>query len=163
MADLEKRVKALGLHIPPAPAPKGSYVPVVRVGDLLFTSGMGPLRSGARIHSGYVGGEVSVDQARAAAQVAVLNALGVLREALGTLDRVGQVIKLTGYVRSSPGFTGQTVVIDAASDLLISLFGESGRHARSAIGVAELPFGISVEIELVVAAAGPALPATPTM
>lgn len=159
MVDVEKRAEALGLAIPPAPAPKGSYVPVVRVGELLFTSGAGPVRFGTRLHCGYVGGEVSVDQAREAARVAVLNALGVLREALGTLDHVRQVIRLTGYVRSAPGFTGQTAVIDAASDLLVSLLGQCGKHARSAIGVAELPFGISVEIDLVVAAAGPPSPA----
>ena len=126
MGDIESRAASLGLTVPPAPSPKGSYLPFVRVGDLLFTSGVGPVRSGTRIQSGYVGDDVSLEQAREAARVAVLNALGIVREALGTLDRVRQIVRLTGYVRSAPGFIEQADAVDAASRVIVWLFGDRG-------------------------------------
>ncbi len=138
----------LGLEIPPCPRPRGAYVPAVLVGELAFTSGMGPVRGGVRHHIGYVGGGISVTLAREAAEIATLNAVAALGSVV-SLDRVAGIVRLTGYVRSAPGFTDQPKVIDAASTLLTRLFGEAGRHARSAIGVTELPFGISVEIEMI--------------
>lgn len=147
---IEKRASELNITIPESPKPQGNYRPALVTGNLAFTSGMGPILNGVRRNIGYVGGDTTVKQAAESARIAVLNALGALRSILGDLDRIECVIRLTGYVRSAPGFCEQIEVMDAASDLLFELFGESGRHVRSAIGVAELPFGIPVEIELIV-------------
>jgi enamine deaminase RidA (YjgF/YER057c/UK114 family) len=141
--------RRLGITIPPCPRPAGAYRPAVLVGDIAYTSGMGPARDGVRHHVGYVGGDISVGEAMDAARIAVLNAVATLQSVASSLDQVRRIVRLTGYVRSAPGFGDQPKVVDAASELLEQLFGEAGAHARSAIGVAELPFGISVEIELI--------------
>ena len=146
---IERRALALGIEIPPAPRPQGSYTPALVVNGMAFTSGMGPMLDGVRRNLGYVGGDVTVEDASEAARIAVLNALSALRWVLGSLDEISRIIRLTGYVRSAPGFCSQTTVIDAASNILLELFREKGEHVRSALGVAELPFGIPVEIELI--------------
>ncbi len=128
----------------------GLYVPAVRAGDLVFSSGAVPVRDGALTHAGKVGAEVSVEEAQAAARIAVVNALGAVRSEVGSLRRVMRVVRLAGYVASAPGFADQHLVMNAASQLLIDTFGDAGRCARSAVGVAELPFGVPVEVELVV-------------
>lgn len=146
---VEARAKELGIEIPITPIPQGNYVPALEVGNLAFSSGMGPMLNGIRHNVGYVGSEITIEQASESAKIAVLNALSAFRSSLGQLDQIDRIVRLTGYVRSAPGFCDQVRVIDAASKLLIDLFGDRGRHVRSAIGVAELPFGIPVEIELI--------------
>jgi enamine deaminase RidA (YjgF/YER057c/UK114 family) len=149
----EQKVKArndmASITIPAAPPPKGSYLPALVVGDLVFTSGMGTIFRGERQHVGYVGDDITVEQAAEAARIATLNAVAALRDAAGGLQQVDRIVRVTGYVRSAAGFTGQTEVLNAGSDLLLELFGDRGHHVRSAVGVAELPFGIPVEIELI--------------
>jgi enamine deaminase RidA (YjgF/YER057c/UK114 family) len=148
---VEEGLRRLGLELPEAVAPAFQYVPVVVHGGLAWVSGQVP-RAGSRIlMTGKVGAEIDVAQAQAAARACVLQALAQLKETLGNLDRVERIVKVTGFVASAPGFTQQPQVIDAASELLGQLLGESGRHARSAVGVAELPRGVPVEIELVAA------------
>jgi len=144
------RLAELGLSLPPLSAPAGKYLPGVRSGSLLFVSGQTPTVNGRPTVTGYVGREVSVIQARDAARLATLNALALAATAAGSLDQVRRIIRLTGYVRSAAGFSEQPAVINGASELLIEIWGADGQHARSAIGVAELPGGAPVEIELVV-------------
>lgn len=148
---IEDGLRKLGLELPEAVPPAFQYVPVVVHGGLAWVSGQVP-RSGDRIlMTGKVGAEVGIADAQAAARVCVLQALAQLKETLGDLGRIERIVKVTGFVASAPGFTQQPQVIDAASELLGQLLGESGRHARSAVGVAELPRGVPVEIELVAA------------
>jgi enamine deaminase RidA (YjgF/YER057c/UK114 family) len=148
---VEERLRKLGLELPEPVAPAFQYVAVVVHGGLAWVSGQVP-RAGDRIlMTGKVDAEVSLAQAQTAARACVLQALSQLKQALGGLDRVQRIVKITGFVASAPGFTQQPQVIDAASELLAQLLGESGRHARSAVGVAELPRGVPVEIELVAA------------
>ena len=147
-ASPEERLKKLGLELqPPAPA-VASYVGSVRVGDLLFVSGHGPFQSGEFIFKGKLGQDLDIDAGQRAARLVALNMLSTIKAALGELDRVKRIVKLLVLVNSSPQFTHQHVVANGASDLLIAIFGsERGSHARSAIGVAALPFDIAVEIE----------------
>jgi enamine deaminase RidA (YjgF/YER057c/UK114 family) len=145
-----ERLAELGLGLPPLSAPAGKYLAGVRSGTLLFVSGQTPTIDGRPVVTGYVGREVSLAQARDAARLAALNALALAASAAGSLDHVRRIIRLTGYVRSAPGFSEQPAVINGASELLIEIWGAAGQHARSAIGVAELPGGAPVEIELVV-------------
>lgn len=140
----------LGLQLPAVPAPVAAYVPAVRCGDLVMTSGQLPFQGGQLTVSGKVGGSVSVQQAAEAARVAALNALAAAAEAAGGLDRITRVVKVVGFVASEPGFTAQPKVVDGASTLLGEVFGVAGAHARSAVGVAELPLSAPVEIELTV-------------
>ncbi len=147
----EERLRELRLELPEAVAPAFQYLSVVLHGGLAWVSGQVP-RAGSRIlMTGKVGAEISLDQAQAAARACVLQALSQLKQALGDLDRIQRIVKVTGFVASAAGFTQQPQVIDAASELLGQVFGEAGRHARSAVGVAELPRGVPVEIELVAA------------
>jgi len=152
MTSFEAQVTALGLVLPAPPKPVATYIPVVRTGDLLFLSGMIPLRDGALIMSGKLGNEVSVEQGYEAAQICLLNALAVIRQELGTLDRVKQVVRMVGYVASTAEFIQHPAVINGASDLLVKIFGDAGRHARVAIGAVALPLNAPVEIELIVQA-----------
>ncbi len=143
MSAIEQRLEALGLELPPPKSPVANYLGCKQSGDLLFVSGrVSPQR-------GEVGSEVALDQARAAAQSALLDILAILKDSIGNLDRIVSVEKLNGFVRSSPEFDQHPLVIDGASDLLVELWGESGRHARTATGVAQLPFGACVQIEMV--------------
>ncbi len=148
---IERKLAELGLHLPEAAKPSFLYVPVVVHGNVAYVSGQLPKVGGDVRTSGKVGAEVSTDDAQEAARICVLQALAVLREALGSLDRVERVLKMNGYVASAPGFNQQPAVIDAASELLVQVFGEAGRHARAAVGVAELPRNSPVEIEFTVA------------
>ncbi|HVL86432.1 MAG TPA: RidA family protein [Candidatus Thermoplasmatota archaeon] len=150
MSLAETSLKQLGFAIPPMSKPMASYVPWVRAGNLVYVSGQGPMRDGKPTHVGYVGRDFTVEQGQEAARVTCLNVLAAVKDAVGDLDRVVRIVKVTGFVRSAPGFVDQPKVINGASDLLVQVFGEKGRHARAAVGVNELPIGIAVEIEAVV-------------
>ncbi len=146
----EQKLKQLGLELPAPPKPVANYVPVIRAGDLLFLSGVLPSRDGQLIMTGKLGQNLSIEQGMEAAKAAVLNGLSIIRSEAGSLDRVKQIVKMVGYIVSAPGFTDQPQVLNGASDLLVSVFGEAGRHARVAVGAAELPRGAPVEIELII-------------
>ncbi|HJU57805.1 MAG TPA: RidA family protein [Actinomycetota bacterium] len=143
---IEKRLLELGIELPPAAAPVASYVPVRTAGGLAFCAGQIPSEDGTVLLTGAVDADVSLEQAQDAARRCALQALAALREALGSLDRVLGIAQLTVYVASSPGFTQQSAVANGASEVLVEVFGEEGRHARAAVGVAELPLGASVEV-----------------
>lgn len=143
------RLAELGIALPPVIAPLAAYIPAVRTGNLVYTSGQLPLESGELSHTGKVGSEVSPEQAKAAARICALNALAAI-EALVGIDAVSRVVKLVGFVASAPGFTGQPGVVNGASEILGEIFGDAGAHARSAVGVAELPLNAPVEVELIV-------------
>jgi len=145
-----QRLAALGLALPAVATPLAAYVPAVRVGDLVFTSGQLPTVDGRVEAVGLVGGEVSPELAQACARTCVLNALAAAASVAGSLDAVVRIVKVTGFVASAPGFTGHPGVVNGASELLGAVFGEAGAHARSAVGVASLPLGAPVEVELVV-------------
>jgi enamine deaminase RidA (YjgF/YER057c/UK114 family) len=153
MGRVADRLAELGLSAPGAVPPLAAYVPAVRAGLLVWTAGQLPMRDGALLATGLVGAQVDPATAAEAARQCALNAIG----AIGTvadLDDVGQIVKVTGFVASAPGFTGQPAVLNGASELLAAVFGEAGRHARSAVGVAELPLGAPVEVEVVAALRG---------
>lgn len=147
MSSPEQRLAALGIVLPVPPAPAAAYVPVVRAGSLLFTAGQLPLADGALLATGKVGTEVDLDTAIACARQCAINVLAQVRGELGSLDPVERVVKLTVFVASAPSFTEQHLVANGASELLAEVFGESGRHARSAVGVAVLPLDAPVEVE----------------
>ncbi len=142
-------LREMGLELPP-PFSGGNYVSAVSAGDLVFVSGSGPQLPGGGFVTGKVGADVDVEQAKEAARLCALASLSALQSEIGDLERVTRIVKLLGFVNSAPGFSEQPKVIDGASGLLISLFGDRGRHARSAVGMAELPFNIAVEVEMVV-------------
>jgi enamine deaminase RidA (YjgF/YER057c/UK114 family) len=150
----EDTLQSMGLTLPQPARPVASYVPAVRVGNLVYTSGQIPTRNGQLTHRGQVGLEVTEDDAYHEAQTCALNALAAIKALVGSLDAITQVVKVTGYVNSADGFTGQPTVVNGASDLLVKLFGDRGRHARSAVGVAELPLDAAVEVELIVEVGG---------
>lgn len=146
----EERLAQSGIELPPVPPAIANFVRTRRVGNVLYVSGHGPVHpDGTRDH-GKVGSDLDVEQAKLSARLTGLNMLATVRQALGSLDRVKQVVKVLGMVHSAPGFGRQPEVIDGFSDLMVEVFGEDGRHARSAVGMAELPFGIPVEIEMIV-------------
>ena len=145
----EEKIKTLGLELPAAPKPLGAYVPFVKTGNLVYLSGMLPLKEGRLLTTGKVGGPVSLEDAVLCARAAAINALAVLRSAIGTLDNVKRCVKISGFVLSADGFTDQPKVLNAASDLIFEVFGEPGRHARAAIGVSALPLNSPVEIEFI--------------
>ena len=149
--DPHSRLAALGLVLPPPPAPIASYVPFVIEGNLLFLSGQGPREADGRLRTGKVGADVGIEQAYDDARLTGLNLLSVMHAALGDLSRVKRVIKLLGMVNAVPDFGAHPKVINGCSDLLIAVFGEDGRHARSAVGFGSLPDNITVEIEAIVA------------
>lgn len=146
---VEERLSELGIELPPPPVAVASYVPVRTSGDLAYLSGQVPLVDGAMLHPGKLGADVTIEQGSAAARRCALQALSALRDALGSLDRVAGIVQLTVFVASAPGFTNQPKVADGASDLLVEVFGEQGRHARAAVGVSELPLGAPVEVAVV--------------
>ena len=143
----ETRLAELGIELPPAPAPAGLYVPAVRSGDLLFISGQIPLRDGQPMARGKCGAGLTAEMAAPLARQCALPAHAIVRAELGSLDRVRRVVRVGGFVASAPGFTQQPQVINGASQLLIDVFGEAGKHARAAVGLAELPLGVPVEVE----------------
>jgi enamine deaminase RidA (YjgF/YER057c/UK114 family) len=147
---VEAKLRELGLVLPKPPEPVASYVPALQVGDLLFLSGTTCYVDGGFLHKGRVGAELTVEEGYDAARQTALNLLSVLKATLGDLDRLEQVVKLNGYVNSDAEFDRQPEVINGASDLLEKLYGQRGKHARTAIGVRALPGHIPVEIELIV-------------
>lgn len=149
MTSPENILKELGIELPGAPSPLGSYVPFVRTGNLLFLSGILPLKNGKLIRTGRVGETVSLNEAQEDARQTVINALSILKAHIGNLDRVTRCVKLTGYVASAPDFTEQPKILNAASDLLRDVFGEIGRHARTAVGVSVLPLSSPLEIDFI--------------
>jgi len=149
----EAKLKALGLELPPPPQPVATYVPAVQAGDLLFLSGVLPMRDGQLAFSGKLGRDLTVDEGMEAAKLCVLNALAIAKHELGSLDRIGRVVKIVGHVASAEGFVEQPQVLNGASDLLVAILGESGHHARVAVGAAELPRRAPVEIEVILSIA----------
>jgi len=146
----EERLAELGLSIPEVPAPVAAYVPAVRSGNQVFTSGQLPMRSGELMTVGKVGGEVSAEEAYACAQQCALNAIAAVRSVIGDLSQVKRVVKVVAFVASTPDFTGQPGVANGASELLGKVFGDAGVHARSAVGVPALPLDAPVEVEILV-------------
>ena len=145
----EERLAALGLTLPPVAAPVAAYVPALRSGPYVYTAGQLPLADGKLPRTGKVGAQVSVDEAAGLARTCALNALAAVASVAGGLSAVTRIVKVTGFVASDPSFTGQPLVVNGASELLLEVFGEAGRHARSAVGVASLPLDAPVEIELI--------------
>jgi len=150
------RLRELGLELPPVATPAGSYVPATQAGPLVFTAGQLPLRDGEIHRTGKVGAAVTPEEANESARLCALNALAAAAERAGGLDNLRDVVKVTGFVASAPGFNGQPGVLNGASELLGEVFGEAGLHARSAVGVAELPLDAPVEVELIVSLDPPA-------
>jgi enamine deaminase RidA (YjgF/YER057c/UK114 family) len=144
------RLGQLGVVLPDVVAPLASYVPAVRTGNLVYTSGQLPIEAGTLARTGKVGAEVSPEEASAMARICALNALAAVDSLVG-IDAVTRVVKVVGFVASAPGFNGQPSVVNGASDLLAEVFGDKGAHARSAVGVSELPLDAPVEVELIVA------------
>jgi enamine deaminase RidA (YjgF/YER057c/UK114 family) len=149
MTQPAERLAALGLTLPPVVPPVAAYVPAVRAGGFVYVSGQLPVVDGKLLAVGKVGGEVSAPDAAGLARTCALNALAAAAAAAGGLEAIRRVVKVTGFVASAPGFNGQPQVVNGASELFIEVFGEDGRHARSAIGVAELPLDAPVEVELI--------------
>ena len=147
---IDARLAELGITIPALATPAGAYVPFVVTGNLVFTAGQLPFTDGVLPATGKLGDAVDADAGKAYARTAALNALAAVQEAIGSLDRVTRIVKLVGFVASAPDFTGQPGVINGASEVLGEIFGELGKHARSAVGVAVLPLDSPVEVELVV-------------
>jgi enamine deaminase RidA (YjgF/YER057c/UK114 family) len=150
----EARLAALGLTLPQVAAPVAAYVPAVRSGLYVYTAGQLPLADGKLPRTGKVGAQVSVDEAAGLARTCVLNALAAVASVAGGLSAVTRIVKVTGFVASDPSFTGQPLVVNGASELLLDVFGEAGRHARSAVGVAVLPLDAPVEVELIAEVTG---------
>ena len=145
----EEKLKELSIDLPGIPKPLGSYVPFVKTGNLVYLSGMLPLTDGVLLKTGRVGETVSLEDAVLCARTAAVNALAVLKSAIGSLQNVQRCVKITGFVASSADFTDQPKVINGASDLLFQVFGEAGRHARAAVGVNILPMNSPVEVEFI--------------
>lgn len=147
---IEEKITALGFSLPPTPKPVAAYVPALVAGDLVFSSGQLPLVNGQLAAAGKVGRDVTKEQAYAAARICALNALSAIKSVIGDLDRIQQIVKVVGFVASAEGFTEQPAVINGASEFFKEIFGTQGAHARSAVGVAELPLGAAVELEMIV-------------
>jgi enamine deaminase RidA (YjgF/YER057c/UK114 family) len=150
---IEQHLAALGITLPPPRAPAFGYVPVVLEGGLAWVSGQLPWTAEGLLAKGQLGAAIDIETGRAVARCCLLNGLAVLREALGSLDRVTRMVKVVGFVSSAPGFYDQPAVVDGASHAIAEIFGEAGKHARSAVGVAALPRDVPVEIEFVAAIA----------
>ncbi len=145
---LDEHLKALQIILPEV-QPSGNYLPAVRTGNLLFISGQLPKVEGRIAFKGRVGKDLNIETARRAAKACVTNLLAVLRHSLGSLEKVKKIVRITGYINTYPGFSEHIKVMDAASDMLVEVFGEAGRHSRVVVGVVELPLGASIEIEMV--------------
>ncbi|MBS4026702.1 MAG: RidA family protein [Clostridia bacterium] len=146
----EEKIAELGIEIPEVPMPLAAYVPAVQAGELIFSSGQLPFVKGELKYKGKLGIDFTVEQGYEAAKACVVNCLAAIKSVIGSLDDIEQVVKLTGYVNSAPGFTSQPLVINGASELLVEIFGEKGKHARAAVGVNELPLGAAAEVEMIV-------------
>jgi enamine deaminase RidA (YjgF/YER057c/UK114 family) len=146
----EKRLEELAISIPPVPRPVAAYVPVVRAGRYVYTSGQLPLIDGLVKYQGKVGRDLTVEEGYLAARICALNCLGAVRSLLESLDPIERIVKVTGFVNSAEGFNQQPQVLNGASELLEDIFGGEGRHVRSAVGVGELPLNAAVEVEMIV-------------
>lgn len=149
MSTISERLLSLGISLPPVPAPVAAYVNCVRTGNLLFLSGGLPFNESTKI-TGKVPSETSIEDATLGARIAILNRLSVIQDTVGSLDKVRQIVTLNGFVNSDPDFHGHPQVINGASELLVEIFGDRGKHSRTALGVSALPLNASVEINLVV-------------
>lgn len=145
MSQIEQRLKELGIKLPPVPEPKGLYIPVNRYGNLIYTSGQG-----SRTFLGKIGENLTIEEGQLAARDCALRCLACIKQEIGDLDRIEKVFKVLGFINSAPGFNQQPLVLNGASQLLLDIFGEKGQHARSAIGVNELPGDVAVEVEMLV-------------
>jgi enamine deaminase RidA (YjgF/YER057c/UK114 family) len=150
MGKVESKLSELKLLLPEAPKPVAAYIPAKQTGKLVFTAGQLPMVNGELISKGLLGQDVEIDEANKAARICTLNALAAIKGVIGDLDRIKQIVRVVGYVASVPTFTQQPAVVNGASELLLEIFGENGKHARSAVGMAVLPLNASVEIELTV-------------
>ena len=150
MGKIEARLIELGIQIPDAPKPVAAYIPAKKTGNLVFTAGQLPMVNGELISKGLLGKDVEIEEANKAARICALNALAAIKGVIGDLDQIKQVVRVVGYVASVPTFTQQPAIVNGASELLVEIFGENGKHARSAVGMAVLPLNASVEIELTV-------------
>jgi enamine deaminase RidA (YjgF/YER057c/UK114 family) len=150
MSKIELKLKELKLQIPVVPKPVAAYIPAKQTGNLVFTAGQLPMVNGELVSKGLLGQDVEIDEANRAARICTLNALAAIKGVIGDLDRIKQIVRVVGYVASVPTFTQQPAVVNGASELLLEIFGENGKHARSAVGMAVLPLNASVEIELTV-------------
>jgi enamine deaminase RidA (YjgF/YER057c/UK114 family) len=150
VSHVEARLAALGLTVPQVTIPLAAYIPAVRTGNLVYTSGQLPMIDGALAATGKVGGTVSAEEAAELAKICALNAIAAVRSLIGDLDKVVRVVKVVGFVASAPDFTGHPAVVNGASNLLKEAFGDAGVHARSAVGVAALPLDAPVEVEMIV-------------
>jgi enamine deaminase RidA (YjgF/YER057c/UK114 family) len=150
MFTVEKKIELIGLKLPEIPKPVAAYVPAMQSGMLVFTAGQLPIVNGEIVSKGLLGQDVSVVEANEAARICTLNALAAIKGIIGNLDRIKKIVKVAGYVASIPTFTQQPAVVNGASELLLEIFGEVGKHARTAVGMAVLPLNASVEIELIV-------------
>ena len=147
---IEERLRELGISVPHVARPVASYAPAVLSGIHIFVSGQLPMVEGKLRYAGRVGQDVSVDEAKECARIAALNCLAAVRGLVGTLDRIKRIVRVTGFVRSGDDFKDHPAVVNGASDLLVEIFGEAGRHARSAVGASSLPLGAPVEVEMIV-------------
>ena len=147
---IEERLKELAIEITTPPSPAGSYIPVVTTGNLAFVSGQIPMKDGKVVFEGKVPNVQSLDSAREAAKICIINALAQLKANLGSLDKITKFVRISGFVNSSPNFTEQPKVINAASDLLVEIFGDIAKHSRIAVGVTSLPLNSTVEIDMIV-------------
>lgn len=145
----EEKIKELGITLPPIPEPLANYVPYTKTGNIVFISGMIPMKDGKIIYKGKVGEDIDLEEAKKAAELACLNAISAIKAIAGNLGRVKRILKLTCYVSSSSRFSEQHIVANSASDLLVNIFGEKGMHAREAVGVSSLPKNACVEISLI--------------
>jgi enamine deaminase RidA (YjgF/YER057c/UK114 family) len=152
VATPDQKLAQLGIVLPSAASPIANYVPYVRTGNLLFISGQLPLQGGniQPQHAGKLGREVTLEAGKEAARIAAINVLAQIHAALGSLDRVGRVVRLGGFINAAPGFTALAMCMNGASDFMVEVFGEKGRHARTTVGVAELPLDAAIEIEAVI-------------
>ena len=150
MGKVESRISELNILLPEAAKPVAAYIPAKQTGKLVFTAGQLPMVNGELISKGLLGQDVEIDEANKAARICTLNALAAIKGVIGDLDRIKQIVRVVGYVASVPTFTQQPAVVNGASELLLEIFGENGKHARSAVGMAVLPLNASVEIELTV-------------
>ena len=147
---IDEKLKELSIVIPTPPSPAGSYIPVVTTGNLAFVSGQIPMKEGKVVFEGKVPDEQSLESAREAAKICIINGLAQLKANLGTLDKITRFVRISGFVNSEPDFTEHPKVINAASDLLVEIFGDMAKHSRIAVGVASLPLNSTVEIDIVV-------------
>jgi enamine deaminase RidA (YjgF/YER057c/UK114 family) len=145
-----ERLNQLGIVLPDPPKPVAAYIPAKQAGNMVFTAGQLPMVNGEVISKGLLGQDVEIEDAKNAAKICTLNALAAIEGVIGDLDRIKQIVRVVGYVASVPTFTKQPAVVNGASELLLEIFGENGKHARSAVGMSALPLNASVEIELTV-------------